>query len=86
MRFPFALYTTMMKYLMKQRLKGAKRYPLVLMLEPTLRCNLDCVGCGRIEEQKAAPAPDLTVEECLESVDECGAPVVSVCGGGTSCL
>ncbi len=58
-----------------------KRYPLVLMLEPTLRCNLDCIGCGRIADYNNNPVPDLTVEQCLESVDECGAPVVSVCGG-----
>ena len=66
---------------MKQRLAGKKRFPLVLMLEPTLRCNLDCIGCGRIAQYHTHPMPDLTVEECLESVEECGAPIVSVCGG-----
>ncbi len=81
MKFPMVLYTTMVKYLVKQYLADNKRYPLVLMLEPTLRCNLDCIGCGRIAEYNANPIPDLTVDECLESVDECGAPVVSVCGG-----
>ena len=71
----------MVKYIAKQTLAGRKRYPLVLMLEPTLRCNLDCIGCGRIAEYNANPILDLTVEECLESVEECGAPIVSVCGG-----
>lgn len=66
---------------MKQRLAGKKRFPLVLMLEPTLRCNLDCIGCGRIAEYHEKPVKDLTIEQCLESVEECGAPIVSVCGG-----
>ncbi len=83
MRYPLVLYSTMMKYMAKQFLAGNKRYPLVMMLEPTLRCNLDCIGCGRIAEYNANPRkfPDLTVEECLNAVDECGAPIISVCGG-----
>lgn len=81
MRFPVVLYTTMLKYLFQMRMKGVKRYPIVLMLEPTLRCNLDCVGCGRIEQYHKERMADLTLEQCLESVDECGAPIVSVCGG-----
>ena len=36
-------------YLLKQKLLGRKRYPLVLMLEPLFRCNLACVGCGKID-------------------------------------
>jgi len=80
-KFPTVLYTTMIKYMAKKFFAGNKRYPLVMMLEPTLRCNLDCIGCGRIAEYKANPIADLTVEQCLESVEECGAPVVSVCGG-----
>lgn len=81
MRFPPVLYSTMVRYLIKQFLSGKKRFPLVMMLEPTLRCNLDCVGCGRIAEYNANPIRDLTVEQCLESAEECGAPVVSICGG-----
>lgn len=81
MRFPFVLYSSMIKYLLKMNLSGRKHYPFVLMLEPTLRCNLDCIGCGRIEEYHREKPKDLTVEECLESVEESGAPIVSVCGG-----
>ena len=36
-------------YVMKQKLTGTKRYPLVLMLEPLFRCNLACAGCGKIQ-------------------------------------
>ncbi|MEO0675378.1 MAG: adenosyl-hopene transferase HpnH [Pseudomonadota bacterium] len=68
-------------YLVKQKLLGRKRYPLVLMLEPLFRCNLACAGCGKID----FPAPilnrRLSAKECLEAVDECGAPFVAIPGG-----
>src|ERR1700743_2016971 len=68
-------------YVAKQRLKGVERYPLVLMLEPLFRCNLACAGCGQIDYPDAILTQRLTVEQCLEAVDECGAPVVSIAGG-----
>jgi hopanoid biosynthesis associated radical SAM protein HpnH len=60
---------------------GVERYPLVLMLEPLFRCNLACAGCGKIDYPDAILNQRLSVEECLEAVDECGAPVVSIAGG-----
>jgi hopanoid biosynthesis associated radical SAM protein HpnH len=68
-------------YVAKQRLKGVERYPLVLMLEPLFRCNLACAGCGKIDYPDPILNQRLTVEQCLEAVDECGAPVVSIAGG-----
>jgi hopanoid biosynthesis associated radical SAM protein HpnH len=68
-------------YVMKQRLRGVERYPLVLMLEPLFRCNLACAGCGKIDYPDAILNKRLSVAECLEAVDECGAPVVSIPGG-----
>src|SRR6478752_75539 len=68
-------------YVLKQRLAGRKRYPLVLMLEPLFRCNLACVGCGKIDYPNAILNKRLSVQECLHAVDECGAPVVSIAGG-----
>jgi hopanoid biosynthesis associated radical SAM protein HpnH len=68
-------------YVAKKKLSGAKRFPMVLMLEPLHACNLTCTGCGRIREYVSTIKEKLTVEECLASVDECGAPVVSICGG-----
>ncbi|MEM8950815.1 MAG: adenosyl-hopene transferase HpnH [Pseudomonadota bacterium] len=68
-------------YVMKQRLKGNPRYPLVLMLEPLFRCNLACAGCGKIDYPKPILDRRLSVEECLGAVDECGAPIVSIPGG-----
>jgi hopanoid biosynthesis associated radical SAM protein HpnH len=68
-------------YVIKQRLKQRKRYPLVLMLEPLFRCNLACAGCGKIDYPDKILNQRLSVEDCLASVDECGAPIVSVVGG-----
>jgi hopanoid biosynthesis associated radical SAM protein HpnH len=58
-----------------------KRFPLVLMLEPLHACNLTCTGCGRIREYESTITEQLPLEECLAAVDECGAPIVSICGG-----
>jgi hopanoid biosynthesis associated radical SAM protein HpnH len=68
-------------YVAKQHLIGRKRYPLVLMLEPLFRCNLACAGCGKIDYPDEILNQRLSVEECLQAVDECGAPVVSIAGG-----
>jgi len=68
-------------YVLRQRLAGRKRYPLVLMLEPLFRCNLECVGCGKIDYPDAILNKRLSVQECLDAVDECGAPMVAIPGG-----
>ncbi len=81
MRFPLSLTRSMTGYMLKKRLAGERRYPLVLMLEPLHACNLTCTGCGRIREYVSTIKNTLSVEECLASVEECGAPIVSVCGG-----
>jgi hopanoid biosynthesis associated radical SAM protein HpnH len=60
---------------------GRKRYPLVLMLEPLFRCNLSCFGCGKIDYPDAILNKRLSVQECLDAVDECGAPMVAIPGG-----
>ncbi len=68
-------------YVMRQSVAGRKRYPLVLMLEPLFRCNLACAGCGKIDYPDKILNQRLSVDECLEAVDSCGAPVVSIAGG-----
>jgi hopanoid biosynthesis associated radical SAM protein HpnH len=68
-------------YILGQKLRGVQRYPLVLMLEPLFRCNLECAGCGKIDYEDDILNRRLSVEECLDAVDECGAPVVSIPGG-----
>ncbi len=68
-------------YVVRQRLAGRKRYPLVLMLEPLFRCNLACAGCGKIDYPDEILKQSMSVEDALGAVDECGAPVVSIAGG-----
>ena len=68
-------------YVVGQHLKGVRRYPLVLMLEPLFRCNLACAGCGKIDYPDAILNQRLSVDECLDAVDECGAPIVVLAGG-----
>jgi hopanoid biosynthesis associated radical SAM protein HpnH len=68
-------------YVLRQRLAGRTRYPLVLMLEPLFRCNLACTGCGKIDYPDAILNKRLSVQECLDAVDECGAPMVAIPGG-----
>lgn len=72
---------TMAGYIIKNKLTGRKRFPLVLMLEPLHACNLTCTGCGRIREYETTIKDKLSVAECLASVEESGAPIVSICGG-----
>ncbi|MTW09912.1 adenosyl-hopene transferase HpnH [Pseudoduganella eburnea] len=68
-------------YIVRQQLAGRKRYPLALMLEPLFRCNLACSGCGKIDYPDPILDLRLSIEECLQAVDESGAPVVSIAGG-----
>jgi hopanoid biosynthesis associated radical SAM protein HpnH len=72
---------TVASYVLKQKLSGRKRYPLVLMLEPLFRCNLACAGCGKIQYPAHILKKDLSPEDCFKAVDECGAPMVSIPGG-----
>mgnify|MGYP006265627393 CR=1 FL=1 len=81
MGVPLRQQITVATYLIKQKLTGKTKYPLVLMLEPLFRCNLACAGCGKIDYPDEILNRRLSVQECLEAVDECGAPIVSIAGG-----
>ncbi len=81
MPVPVSQAWTVSSYVLKQKLKGRKRYPLVLMLEPLYRCNLACAGCGKIQYPAHVLKRELTPEECFKAVDECGTPMVSIPGG-----
>src|SRR5205807_5810497 len=81
MAIPFHRELRIGAYLVKQKLTGRKHYPLVLMLEPLFRCNLACSGCGKIDYPDAILNRRLSVQECLDAVDECGAPMVAIPGG-----
>jgi hopanoid biosynthesis associated radical SAM protein HpnH len=81
MAVPISQMWTVATYVLEQKLKGRKQYPLVLMLEPLFRCNLACAGCGKIQYPAHILKSQLTPEECFRAVDECGAPTVSIPGG-----
>jgi len=80
MRFPPHIVMDNLKHELSNALHGNRRYPYVLMLEPLYTCNLACVGCA-LERHTGKLEDRLPVERCLQAVDECGAPAVSICGG-----
>jgi hopanoid biosynthesis associated radical SAM protein HpnH len=81
LRFPLPMTMRLARYVASKKVARTQRYPMVLMLEPLHACNLTCTGCGRIREYAASIKEKLSIQECLDAVDECGAPVVSICGG-----
>ena len=78
---PISQAWTVASYVISQKLKGRKRYPLVLMLEPLFRCNLACAGCGKIQYPDHVLNRRLTPQQCFDAAEECGAPMVSIPGG-----
>ncbi len=81
MAVPLSQALTVTSYVLRQKLRGNKHYPLVLMLEPLFRCNLACAGCGKIQYPEHVLNRRLTPEECWAAAEECGAPIVSIPGG-----
>ncbi len=81
MSVPVSQGLKIFSYILRQKLSGKKRFPLVLMLEPLFRCNLSCAGCGKIQYSKEILDKKLSVIECLDAANECGAPIVSIPGG-----
>jgi hopanoid biosynthesis associated radical SAM protein HpnH len=81
MGVPVSQMATVARHVLGNVMRGNKRYPLVLMLEPLFRCNLACAGCGKIQYPAHVLKRHLTPEQCLAAADECGAPMVSIAGG-----
>jgi len=81
MAVPITQMWTVGKYVIKQKMNGRKRYPLVMMLEPLFRCNLACAGCGKIQYPAHILKRNLSPEECMKAVDECDTPMVAIPGG-----
>jgi hopanoid biosynthesis associated radical SAM protein HpnH len=80
MRFPLHITTDSIKHQVRNTLKGNHRFPMVLMLESLYTCNLACLGCS-VERHTGKLEDRIPLDRCLEAVDQCGAPVVSLCGG-----
>ncbi|MDX2114517.1 MAG: adenosyl-hopene transferase HpnH [Planctomycetota bacterium] len=81
MGVPLSQMWTVATYVLKQKLRGVKRYPLVMQLEPLFRCNLACAGCGKIQYPAHILKRQLTPEQCWKAAEECGTPVVAIPGG-----
>src|SRR5580658_4708281 len=81
MGIPFMQQARIARYVVGKKLSGAKKYPLVLQLEPLYQCNLECAGCGKIQHPDDILRRRLTVQQCIDAIEECGAPVVSIAGG-----
>ncbi|MBV9658197.1 MAG: DUF3463 domain-containing protein [Verrucomicrobia bacterium] len=81
MRFPLALTSKIAAHIVGHKLRGTKKFATVLQLEPLHTCNLTCTGCGRIREYSTSLKDVMSLEDCLRAPEECGAPMVSICGG-----
>ena len=68
-------------YILRQRLARRKRFPLLVELEPLYQCNLECAGCGKIQQPDELLRRRMPVEEALGAIEESGAPMVSIAGG-----
>ncbi|WP_169978113.1 adenosyl-hopene transferase HpnH [Tautonia rosea] len=80
MRYPFGFTLAQAKHRNRMERAGIDRYPTVLMLEPLYTCNLACIGCST-ERYTGKLKDRMTVAQCLKAVDDCGAPIVNICGG-----
>src|SRR6266446_8356000 len=81
MRFPLALTIKIARHIVRHKIKRTPKFALVLQLEPLHTCNLTCTGCGRIREYSTSLKDMMSLEDCLGAAEECGAPMVSICGG-----
>jgi hopanoid biosynthesis associated radical SAM protein HpnH len=81
MGMPFRQTVRLGQYVMKQKLKGSKKYPLLVELEPLFACNLKCIGCGKIQQPHTLLKQRMPVEQAVGAIEESGAPMVSIAGG-----
>ncbi len=81
MRFPLALTAKIAGYIIGKKIRGVEKFATVLQLEPLHTCNLTCTGCGRIREYSTSLKDVMPLEDCLGAAEECGAPMISICGG-----
>ncbi len=68
-------------YILKNKLLGREKFPLIVELEPLFACNLACAGCGKIQHPHDVLKRRMPVEQAVAAIVECGAPMVSIAGG-----
>lgn len=80
LRYPLGFTLAQMKHRSRMLKEGRSRYPTVLMLEPLYTCNLACIGCS-VERHTGKLSDRMSLERCFKAVDDCGAPIINLCGG-----
>src|SRR5919202_1766258 len=68
-------------YLARQRLARREKFPLLVELEPLFQCNLACSFCGKIQHPEHILKQRMPVDQAIDAIEECGAPMVSIAGG-----
>jgi MoaA/NifB/PqqE/SkfB family radical SAM enzyme len=86
MAVPVSQMWAVSSYVLKNRLQGRQRYPLVVMLEVLFRCNLACAGCGKVQYPAHVLKRQMTPEECFRAVEEAGAPIVNIPAANRCCI
>ncbi|MFB4297556.1 adenosyl-hopene transferase HpnH [Actinomadura sp. NTSP31] len=81
MGLPLHLSIKLGRYLLQQKIRGRKKFPMLVELEPLFACNLKCAGCGKIQHEAHLLKKRMPVEQAVGAVEECGAPMVSIAGG-----
>src|SRR5580698_1586249 len=81
MSMPLSVSMRIGAHLMKQKLRGNKKFPLLVELEPLFACNLKCAGCGKIQHPASVLKQRMPVEQAIGAIEESGAPMVSIAGG-----
>ncbi len=83
MRYPLGLVYDSAKHLIARKLRGERRFAVTMSLDPLGGCAEGCGCAGRDGGAEESPENRkmLSVAECLAAVDECGAPIVAICGG-----
>jgi hopanoid biosynthesis associated radical SAM protein HpnH len=81
MAIPLRQNLTVARYLARQKRAKRDKFPLLVEIEPLFACNLDCPGCGKIQHPVEILRKRLSVDDILNAMDECGAPMCSIAGG-----
>src|SRR5438270_13183789 len=68
-------------YILGNKLRRREKFPLLVELEPLFACNLACAGCGKIQHPASVLKQRMPVQQALDAIEECGAPMVSIAGG-----
>jgi len=78
MRCPLGLVFDSARHLVGRRLRGERRFPLVLSLDLMGGCATSSAGSDTATVTSERRM--LSVEQCLAAIEECNTPLVAICG------